>query len=161
MKTLVRLAAGGFAVLLSTGWAHAQYGQIPAAPTPPVVQPPAPTPPQAPSAATPQATPTKPAPTARKKAPAKAGTSAPAKPTALDAECAWTGKRIVSLLARDDVDAAHKFQRFYDQFSCPAEHVSAAFRCVVINGISPAPGKALSDRVDQCWDKPTIQFLNR
>jgi hypothetical protein len=158
MKILVRLAAGGFAVLLSTGWAQAQYGQIPAAPTPPVTQPPAPTPPRAPSAA-PQATPAKPAPTARKKAPAKAGT--PAKPTALDAECAWTGKRIVSLLARDDVDAAHKFQRFYDQFSCPAEHVSAAFRCVVVNGISPAPGRALSDRVDQCWDKPSIQFLNR
>lgn len=158
MKILVRLAAGGFAVLLSTGWAQAQYGQIPAAPTPPVTQPPAPTPPRAPSAA-PQATPAKPASTARKKAPAKAGT--PAKPTALDAECAWTGKRIVSLLARDDVDAAHKFQRFYDQFSCPAEHVSAAFRCVVVNGISPAPGRALSDRVDQCWDKPSIQFLNR
>ena len=41
-------------------------------------------------------------------------------------ECAWSGRRIVSLLMRDDVDTADKFRRFYDQFACPTEHVGLA-----------------------------------
>jgi hypothetical protein len=153
MKSLVRLLAGGIAVLSVAGVANAQYGQISPAPAQAVPAPQAPTPPAAPLAA-----PAKPE-DARKKAPSKTG-KAPTKPVPQDSECAFTGKRIVSSLARDDVDAAQKFVRFYEMFSCPSEHIRAAFRCVVAGG-APAPGKALSDRVDQCWDRPTMQFLNR
>jgi len=82
------------------------------------------------------------------------------KPVALDAECAFTGRRIVSSLARDDVDAAQKFVRFYEMFSCPTEHLRDAFRCAVKGG-APAPGKPLSDRVDECWDKAPMAAKNR
>ena len=82
------------------------------------------------------------------------------KPAALDAECAFTGRRIVSSLARDDVDAAQKFVRFYEMFSCPTEHLRVAFRCAVKGG-APAPGKPLSERVDECWDKAPIASTGR
>ena len=74
-------------------------------------------------------------------------------PAAQEAECAFAGKRIVNSLARDDVDTAEKFVRFYERFSCPAGHLRAAFRCTVEGG-AVAPGKALSERVDECWARP-------
>lgn len=88
-------------------------------------------------------------------------------------ECAWSGRRIVSLLMRDDVDTADKFRRFYDQFACPTEHVGLALRCVILSepsGQTPPQGsvqqgqnqsRALAERVEQCWDKPSVKFLNR
>ena len=82
--------------------------------------------------------------------------------TAATPECAWTGRRIVSLLIRDDVDTAEKFQRFYQSFGCPTEHIAPAMRCVVISdGTADGQAKALAEQVDACWDKPSIRFLNR
>ena len=93
--------------------------------------------------------------------------------TAAMPECAWSGRRIISLLIRDDVDTADKHRRFYDQFGCPAAHVGLALRCV-IQSETPAPApaqgsvqpgqtqaRALAERVEQCWDKPSMKFLGR
>lgn len=96
-----------------------------------------------------------------------------ARVTAATPECAWSGRRIVSLLIRDDVDTADKHRRFYEQFGCPAPHVGLALRCVIqseIPAAAPAQGavqqgqtqaRALAERVEQCWDKPSLKFLNR
>lgn len=93
--------------------------------------------------------------------------------TAATPECAWSGRRIVNLLIRDDVDTADKFRRFYEQFGCPSAHVGLALRCVIQSEIpaqAPAQGsvqqgqahaRALAERVEQCWDKPSLKFLNR
>lgn len=123
---------GALFALCLTGFAFAQYGQ-----TPPQVQP------------------GSPAKLERASLRRVAG-----KPAAQDPECAFTGKRVVNSLARDDVDAAQKFVRFYEMFSCPAAHLRDAFRCAVSGG-APAPGQALSDRVEQCWDKPPAPAKNR
>jgi len=129
MKLRIRWLAGAIGALCVTGLAGAQYSQTPAAPRPKVER----------------------TVTAR----AEGGTMrvAARRPAAQEPECAFTGKRIVNSLARDDVDAAEKFVRFYERFSCPAGHLRAAFRCAVEGGAA-APGKALSDRVDECWAKP-------
>ena len=69
---------------------------------------------------------------------------------AIAAECAWIGKRIVSLLVRDDAMAAGDFLPFYLRFHCPEERVGKSFGCVVRNG------EATPDRVEQCWADPSI-----
>lgn len=132
-KTPIQWLAGALGMLLAAGVACAQSAPQPA-----------------PQPATGQQEP-------KRKPPAKverppAAQPAPHKPAALESECAFTGKRVVNSLARDDVDAAQKFVRFYEMFSCPAEHLRDAFRCAVEGG-APAPGRPLSDRVDECWDK--------
>jgi len=132
MNSRFRRLAGGFGALLVAGAAFAQSGQTP------------PAQPQAAPAPRPSSAPAK-----VERTPARPS----ARPAAQDPECAFTGKRIVNSLARDDVDAAQKFVRFYEMFSCPAEHLRDAFRCAVKGG-APAPGRPLSDRVDDCWDKP-------
>lgn len=88
-------------------------------------------------------------------------------------ECAWSGRRIISLLIRDDIDTADKHRRFYDQFNCPSEHIGLALRCVIQSEIpvqAPPQGsvqqgqtqaRALAERVEQCWDKPSVKFLTR
>jgi hypothetical protein len=136
MRTHIHWLAGVFGALFFANLAVAQYTQVPPAP-PQQVQP---------------------KPAAKVERAAVRRTSG--KPTAQDPECAFTGKRVVNSLARDDVDAAQKFVRFYEMFSCPAGHLRDAFRCAVAGG-APAPGKALSDRVDQCWDKPPPPSKNR
>lgn len=146
------LALGAaLAVCASVAWAQqsvptAPAPMAPAVPDRPKVQ--APPPPAA----------ARPTPTAKKAPPRK---PAEAKPGVKDAECAWVGKRIVSLLARDDVDAAGKFVRFYNMFGCPESHVGAAFRCVVSDNGGPAAAKVLGDRVEQCWERPSMKFLGR
>lgn len=144
------LAASG-ALLLSFAIARADAPPTPQAPEPPRVAPPAhPSP--------------SPAPPKRAAAP---------RPTAATPECAWSGRRIVSLLIRDDVDTAEKHRRFYEQFGCPAPHVGLALRCVITSEIlaaappqgnvqqAQAHARALAERVDQCWDKPSLKFLNQ
>jgi hypothetical protein len=115
------------------------------------------------------------APEAPRLAPPASQPKRPAAPriTAATPECTWSGRRIVSLLIRDDVDTADKFRRFYDQFGCPTAHVGLALRCVIQSEIpvqAPAQGavqqgqsqaRALAERVEQCWDKPSMKFLNR
>lgn len=88
----------------------------------------------------------------------KAAPAAPAPkalPPELSGECAWTGKRVVSLLARDDVDQAKRFMEFYRLFNCKEAHIAPTFRCVIAADAQPAPAGqevAFADRVDRCWE---------
>src|SRR6195952_3150272 len=49
---------------------------------------------------------------------------------AANPECVWLGRRVVSLLWRDDLDTAFRHLDLYDRFGCPGGHVQAAFRCL-------------------------------
>ena len=40
-------------------------------------------------------------------------------------ECVWLGRRVVSLLWRDDLDTAFRHLDLYDRFGCPGGHVQA------------------------------------
>jgi hypothetical protein len=71
------------------------------------------------------------------------------------AECVWLGRRVVSLLWRDDLDTAFRHLDLYDRFGCPAAQIQAAFRCVVMHG--PFDNKvpdSLNNRVHTCWINP-------
>jgi len=71
------------------------------------------------------------------------------------AECVWTGRRITSLLWRDDVDTARRYLELYDRFGCSAEHLKIAFRCVIEQGpIDPKAADRLAQRVHACWIDP-------
>ena len=71
------------------------------------------------------------------------------------AECVWTGRRITSLLWRDDVDTARRYLELYDRFACSAEHLKIAFRCVIEQGpIDPKAADRLAERVHACWIDP-------
>jgi hypothetical protein len=70
-------------------------------------------------------------------------------------ECLWLGRRVTSLLWRDDPDAAKRFLELYDRWGCPADHVKAAFRCLVRMGpIDQKAPQKLADRVQLCWVRP-------
>src|SRR5688572_11702172 len=72
-----------------------------------------------------------------------------------DAECVWLGRRVVSLLWRDDLDTAFRHLDLYDRFGCPANHVQATFRCVVRHGpFDPKLPESLNSRVHACWIDP-------
>ncbi len=73
-------------------------------------------------------------------------------------ECVWLGRRVVSLLWRDDLDTAFRHLDFYDRFGCPSDHVQAAFRCLVLHGsnIDPKAADSLHGRVHACWINPSI-----
>lgn len=71
------------------------------------------------------------------------------------AECLWLGRRIASLLFRDDVDTARRHMEVYDRFSCPSDHLRLTFRCVVRQGnIDQKAPESLSQRVHACWMQP-------
>jgi hypothetical protein len=71
------------------------------------------------------------------------------------ADCVWTGRRIASLLWRDDIDTARKYIELYDRFGCSADHLKQAFRCVVQQGpIDPKAADRLASRVHSCWVAP-------
>lgn len=74
-------------------------------------------------------------------------------------ECVWTGRRIESLLWRDDIDTARKYIELYDRFGCSPEHLKIAFRCIIEQGpIDPKAADRLASRVQSCWiapDEPT------
>jgi hypothetical protein len=74
-------------------------------------------------------------------------------------ECVWVGRRIVSLLWRDDLDTAEAHQQLYERFGCPAGHVQVAFRCVVRLGepVDPKSTESLNLRVHMCWVNPEHQ----
>lgn len=91
----------------------------------------------------------------RKPSPPAPGQSA--RGPAYKEECVWVGKRVVSLLARDDAMAANDFMPFYSQFGCPQEHIAKAFACVVTNK-DPSENEALADRIDICWDNTDAEF---
>jgi hypothetical protein len=79
---------------------------------------------------------------------------------AANPECMWLGRRVVSLLWRDDLDTAFRHLDLYDRFGCPAGHIQTAFRCVVRHGnIDPkAPDSkapdSLNARINACWINP-------
>ena len=71
-------------------------------------------------------------------------------------ECVWLGRRVVSLLWRDDLDTAFRHLDLYDRFGCPAGHIQATFRCLVRQGnLDPKATDALNGRVHACWINPT------
>jgi hypothetical protein len=74
-------------------------------------------------------------------------------------ECVWLGRRVVSLMWRDDLDTAFRHLDLYDRFGCPGGHVQAAFRCLTRFGgqIDPKVAETLSSRVHACWINPGEQ----
>ena len=74
-------------------------------------------------------------------------------------ECVWLGRRVVSLLWRDDLDTAFRHLDLYDRFGCPGGHVQATFRCLTRFGgqIDPKVAETLSSRIHACWINPGAQ----
>jgi hypothetical protein len=72
-------------------------------------------------------------------------------------ECVWLGRRVVSLLWRDDLDTAFRHLDLYDRFGCPSSHIQATFRCLVRQGhIDPKAPESLNGRVHACWLDPGL-----
>jgi hypothetical protein len=74
-------------------------------------------------------------------------------------ECVWLGRRVVSLLWRDDLDTAFRHLDLYDRFGCPSGHIQATFRCLLLhsNSIDPKAADSLNGRVQACWLNPNLQ----
>lgn len=72
-------------------------------------------------------------------------------------ECTWIGRRVVSLLWRDDLDTAARHLDLYDRFACPGDHIQATFRCLIRQGhIDPKAPESLNGRVHACWLNPAM-----
>jgi len=71
-------------------------------------------------------------------------------------ECVWLGRRVVSLLWRDDLDTAFRHLDLYDRFGCPGGHIQAAFRCLT-RFSDPKPPESLNSQVHACWISPAAQ----
>ncbi|MEX1083601.1 MAG: beta-1-3, beta-1-6-glucan biosynthesis protein [Xanthobacteraceae bacterium] len=70
-------------------------------------------------------------------------------------ECVWLGRRVVSLLWRDDLDTASRHLELYDRFGCPAKHIQSTFRCVLSQGpVDPKGPDSVNSRVHACWITP-------
>lgn len=77
---------------------------------------------------------------------------------AANPECVWLGRRVISLLWRDDLDTAFRHLDLYDRFGCPGGQIQATFRCVVRQGdIDAKTPDALNSRIHACWINPSIQ----
>lgn len=77
--------------------------------------------------------------------------------TAGNPECVWLGRRVVSLLWRDDLDTAFRHLDLYDRFTCPSGHIQATFRCLVKQGnIDPKAADSLNGRIHACWIDPDL-----
>src|SRR3954463_9948622 len=75
---------------------------------------------------------------------------------AANPECLWLGRRVVSLLWRDDLDTAFRHLDLYDRFGCPSPHIQSTFRCLVRQGnIDPKAPEGLNGRIHACWINPT------
>jgi hypothetical protein len=74
-------------------------------------------------------------------------------------ECVWLGRRVVSLLWRDDLDTAFRHLDLYDRFGCPGGHIQATFRCLILHGqaIDPKAADTLNGRIHACWVNPVLQ----
>src|SRR4030088_1847174 len=76
---------------------------------------------------------------------------------AANPECLWLGRRVVSLLWRDDLDTAFRHLDLYDRFGCPAGHIQTSFRCVVRQGnidLKDPKAPDLEKRIHACWINP-------
>ncbi len=72
-------------------------------------------------------------------------------------ECIWLGRRVVSLLWRDDMDTAFRHLDLYDRFGCPSGQIQATFRCLVKQGnIDPKAPESLNGRIHACWINPAL-----
>jgi len=73
-------------------------------------------------------------------------------------ECVWLGRRVVSLLWRDDLDTAFRHLDLYDRFGCPSGHIQATFRCLLLHStnIDPKAADSLNGRVSACWINPSL-----
>src|SRR6516164_125194 len=71
-------------------------------------------------------------------------------------ECVWLGRRVVSLLWRDDLDTAFRHLDLYDRFGCPSGHIQVTFRCLVLHGntVDAKAADSLNGRVHACWVNP-------
>ena len=74
-------------------------------------------------------------------------------------ECVWLGRRVVSLLWRDDLDTAFRHLDLYDRFGCPGGHIQESFRCLILHSatIDPKAPDSLNGRVQACWINPALQ----
>jgi hypothetical protein len=74
-------------------------------------------------------------------------------------ECVWLGRRVVSLLWRDDLDTAFRHLDLYDRFGCPGGHIQETFRCLILHSstIDPKAPDSLNGRVQACWINPALQ----
>jgi hypothetical protein len=72
-------------------------------------------------------------------------------------ECVWLGRRVVSLIWRDDIDTAFRHLDLYDRFGCPAARIQATFRCLIQHeaSIDPKAPDSLNSRVEACWINPS------
>jgi hypothetical protein len=77
---------------------------------------------------------------------------------AANPECLWLGRRVVSLLWRDDLDTAFRHLDLYDRFGCPTGHIQATFRCLVRQGLDPKATDTLNGRVHACWLNPALDL---
>ena len=76
---------------------------------------------------------------------------------AANPECVWLGRRVVSLLWRDDLDTAFRHLDLYDRFGCPSGHIQATFRGLVRQGnIDPKAQDSLNGRIHSCWIDPAL-----
>jgi hypothetical protein len=77
-------------------------------------------------------------------------------------ECVWLGRRVVSLLWRDDLDTAFRHLDLYDRFGCPSAHIQASFRCLILHGnnIDPKAADSLNARIQSCWINPATPAIS-
>ena len=77
-------------------------------------------------------------------------------------ECVWLGRRVVSLLWRDDLDTAFRHLDLYDRFGCPSAHIQASFRCLILHGnnIDPKAADSLNARIQSCWINPASPAIS-
>ena len=76
---------------------------------------------------------------------------------AANPECLFLGRKVVSLLWRDDLDTAFRHLDLYDRFGCPAGHIQATLRCVIKQGSAPA-NETINNRVHACWINPSSEL---
>jgi hypothetical protein len=72
-------------------------------------------------------------------------------PVQLQAQCTWTGQRVLHSLLREDTVAAKDHLGFYEKFGCPSDYLTKAFACAV-----DAPTGASRPKADalviNCWE---------
>lgn len=80
---------------------------------------------------------------------------------AANPECVWHGRRVISLLRRDDIDTAFRHLDLYDRFGCPGGHIQASLRCLLGQDIGATTGAGAGERLHRraqsCWVNPNPQ----
>lgn len=75
-------------------------------------------------------------------------------------ECVRLGRQVVALLWNNDIDTAFRHLDLYDRFGCPAAHIQAAFRCILLHPPAsdpkPADPNLLEGRAHACWINPSL-----